>query len=156
MNSAVCFLVSDIFLRPETVKSYCLLSIVTIGYKEHPSNSGHWLIISTRETQISCYLPLVYDLDLCQCTEKTLRRMKKGLHFFKKKKQFLTYGARLKKIMSSVGLWQSHCMVVKSYPEVILLSKVRIKDDVLMFTLNFPDCYCFFTITDKTDFMPRQ
>lgn len=48
-------------------------------------------------------------------------------------------------------------MVVENYPAVILLlSKVRIKNNVHSFTSNFPECYCFFTITDKTDLMPRK
>lgn len=67
----------------------------------------------------------------------------------------MIHGARLKVIMSSV--WRSHCMVVENYPAVILLlSKVRIKNNVHSFTSNFPECYCFFTITDETDLMPRK
>lgn len=91
--SAVCFLVSDVCPRPVTVTSYYVLWLVTIRGREHPSNSGHWLIIATKNTQFLCPLPLVHDLVYCRCTEKTLRRMRKGLLiFFKKKKIFKAWG----------------------------------------------------------------
>lgn len=107
------FLVSDVCPRSATVTSYYILSLVTIRGREHSKNSGCRLIIATRNTQFSCPLPLVHDLVFCRCTEKTLRRMRKGLLTFFKRKKFSGCGARPKKTTSSVGLWQSQSMVAR-------------------------------------------
>lgn len=80
------FSISNVCPRPVAVTSHYVLTLVTIRGRDHPRNSGCWLIIATRNPQFTSPLPLGHWFSfLWLHKKKDLEKDERGLVYISHK-----------------------------------------------------------------------